>query len=121
MDRFWILFISLAILLPSSAAGYLYYFRPFDDQHRVIDEAIVDWQPGDASDAHKFQIMSPESMAVPPKDGYEQCHSPAPAEKGDIPYAKFRSHQLDQSIKYGKHKSRCQHPQCSFKESVAEI
>ena len=63
MDRFWILFISLAILVPSSVAGYLYYVRPFDDRHHVIDEGFVDWQPTDVSDARMLDSPYQRSLA----------------------------------------------------------
>ena len=62
MDRFWILFILLAILIPVSAVSYLKYYRPFDDRNRIIDEGIVQWQPSDTTDAELLD--SPYQQSV---------------------------------------------------------
>jgi len=46
MDRFWILFLSLAVIVPLSAAGYFYYLdNPFDGKPASLDESGFVWRP----------------------------------------------------------------------------
>ena len=46
MDRFWVLFLSLAVIVPLSAAGYFYYLdNPFDGNPASPNEDGYVWQP----------------------------------------------------------------------------
>ena len=50
MDRFWVLFLSLAVLVPLSAAGYFYYLdNPFDGKPASLNEGGFVWHPSATS------------------------------------------------------------------------
>lgn len=45
MDRFWVIFLSLAVVVPLSAATYFYFYNPFDGKDPPLDEAGYVWKP----------------------------------------------------------------------------
>ncbi len=50
MDRFWVIFLSLAVIVPLSAAGYFYYLdNPFDGKPTLLDEGSYVWRPSPES------------------------------------------------------------------------
>ena len=50
MDRFWIIFLSLAVIVPLSVAGYFYYLdNPFDGKPASLNEGGFVWRPSATS------------------------------------------------------------------------
>ena len=45
MDRFWIIYLSLAVVVPLTAATYFYFFYPGEYDDSPMDESGIVWMP----------------------------------------------------------------------------